>query len=79
MSKPKSSDAETIAPVVGTSAPASGTQNPLRVTVQIAVGDNVDGEANMARAAHADVAPPDPAIVDDPEAPELPAPTPTKE
>lgn len=54
-------------------------QDPFRTTVKIAVGPNVDGPAEMAKIAHADVAPPDPAIVDDPEAPELPAPTPTQE
>lgn len=77
MSETNATSTDTIAPVAGTSGPASGTNDPLRFTVTVAVGDNVDGDADMARAAHADVAPPDPAIADDPEAPELPAPTPT--
>lgn len=62
-----------------TPAASSETNDLFRVTFVVAEGPNVDGHANMAKAAHADVAPPDPAIVDDPEALELPAPTPTKE
>jgi hypothetical protein len=71
MSKPKSIPSDT-------NAASSETKNPFRMTIEVAVGPNTDGHALMAQAAHADVAPPDPAIVDDPEAPELPAPTPTQ-
>lgn len=54
-------------------------QDPFRTTVEIAVGPNVDGHALMALEAQTLPTPPDPAVVDNPEAPELSAPTPTKE
>lgn len=68
---------DTNAASSGTNAAAGGTPDPFRETIEIAVGPNPDGHDAQARAAHALA--PDPAIVDDPEAPERSAPTPTQE
>lgn len=60
---------ETTTPVGGTIGAAPETKDPFRETIAVAVGPNVDGPSDMVRLAHTL---PDPAVVDNPEAPDSP-------